>query len=319
VPLAVGVKIGGTYLHAQVDCLVHEAMSMVGSDVLSLLGLAVKIDYGSKRVHLEKYGWDRFEDEVASLYRALGASVKQNLNLAGFQIDILVEERTQSGQPLRFAIECKYYKESVGNRIVNDFSRIVGTLKASGLVDRGAIVAYRGFTQDASLVAQNTGIDLLTLDDLKQRVPGPAPELPPPRKRRTRSTTAGSKELHHFFIVMPFTPDLEDVYHLGIRDTVRNLGGACERADEIQYTGGILEKVYDSIRSADAVIAEVSDPNPNVYYEVGFAHALGKPVVLLTRDVTSSPFDLRGYNHIIYSSIVELRKLLEAMLRPLIS
>ena len=48
-----------------------------------------------------------------------------------------------------------------------------------------------------------------------------------------------------------------------------------------------LEKVYVSIREEDAVIAEVSAPNPNVYYEIGFAHALGKPVVLVTRDIQS--------------------------------
>jgi nucleoside 2-deoxyribosyltransferase len=118
---------------------------------------------------------------------------------------------------------------------------------------------------------------------------------------------------------MPFAPELDDVYHLGIRDTVKNLGGACERSDEIQYTGGVLEKIYDSIRSADAVIAEVSTPNPNVYYEIGFAHALGKPVVLLTRDVANSPFDLRGYNHIVYSNIIALRAQLEAMLRQMAS
>ena len=120
-----------------------------------------------------------------------------------------------------------------------------------------------------------------------------------------------------FFVAMPFTPELEDVYHLGILESVKEAGAACERADEIQHTGGIVEKVYASIRGADAVIAEVTNANPNVFYEIGFAHAIEKPVVLLTKDISNAPFDLRGYNHIQYSSIRELRSKLTLMLKAL--
>jgi Restriction endonuclease/Nucleoside 2-deoxyribosyltransferase len=321
VPMLIGLDVGGSFVHAQINAIASEipVAILLGSDVLSVLGLDLRIDYQNKRVILETYDWTRFEDEVASTYRALGASVRQNMNLSGFQIDMLVEEETQSGRHLRFAVECKYYKERIGNRVVNDFGRVVSTLKASGQVDRGVIVAYRGFTQDASLVAQSVGVELLTLDDLKQQIRGPAPERPLVRRSPAATAQAEHQAIRRFFVVMPFAPELDDVYHLGIRDTVKNLGGACERADEIQYTGGVLEKIYDSIRSADAVIAEVSMPNPNVFYEIGFAHALGKPVVLLTRDVTNSPFDLRGYNHIVYSSIIALRTQLEAMLRQMTS
>jgi len=77
---------------------------------------------------------------------------------------------------------------------------------------------------------------------------------------------------------------------------------------------GILEKIFDSIKRADVVVAEVSTPNANVYYEVGFAHALGKPVILLTRDVSKAPFDLRNHKHIVYANIVDLRKQLARML-----
>jgi hypothetical protein len=126
-------------------------------------------------------------------------------------------------------------------------------------------------------------------------------------------------KLSTFFVVMPFLPELDDVYHFGIREVVRELGAACVRADEMQYTGGIIDKIYTSIRAADAVIAEVSSPNPNVYYEIGYAHALGKPVVLVTRDVQETPFDLRGYNHVTYTSIIELRQRLAGLLRELLA
>lgn len=321
VPLLIGLSAGAQEpVHAQVHCLLGPVDRMrLGGDVLSVLGLELRIDYHQRRVHLERYTWERFEDEVAVIYRSLGASVRQNLNLGGFQVDLLAEETTQSGQKLRLLIECKFYRDAVGNLVVNDFARIVATLKSLGHIDRGVIVSHRGFTQDATLVAANTGIELLTLDDLWHRVPDakrPAPSVS--REREPEPSSAPPPVVRRFFVVMPFSPELDDVYHFGIQKTVQALGGACERADEIQHTGGILEKIYDSIRTASIIIAEVSFPNSNVFYEIGFAHALGKPVVLLTRDISSSPFDLRGYNHIVYKSIGELRKSLDLMLREIL-
>jgi hypothetical protein len=323
VPLLVGLPTSnGETVTAQVDCVVADVAKevLLGANIMSLLGLELRVDYRQKRVQLERYTWERFEEEVASLYRSMGASVKQNLNLGGFQVDLLAEEETQSGQRLRLLVECKFYKDMVGNRVVNDFARVVASLRESHHVDRGAIVAHRGFTQDATLVAQNTGIELVTLDDLRQRVPGPREVVPPANKTRAQPVPSRHSldTPGRFFVVMPFLPEMEDVYHLGIRETVQNIGGACERADEIQHTGGILQKIYDSIHGATIIIAEVSQQNPNVFYEIGFAHALDKPVVLLTRDIASSPFDLRGYNHIVYKSIVELKKSLESMLRQLL-
>jgi hypothetical protein len=321
VPLLVGLSTADKKpTHAQVDCVIGQLdRVLLGSDVLSLLGLELRIDFHEKLVQLERYTWERFEDEVAKVYRSLGASVKQNLNIGGFQGDIVAEEATQSGQKLRLLVECKFYRDKVGNRVVNDFARVVATLKASELIDRGVIVSYRGFTQDATLVAESTGLELLTLDDLRQRLPeSMRQDRPTAHKRGKAAEQRRCTAVRRFFVAMPFAPDMDDVYHLGIRETVQALGGACERADEIQHTGGIIEKIHDSIRSASIMIAELSLPNPNVFYEIGFAHALGKPVVLITRDIAGSPFDLRGYNHIVYKSIVELRRSLESMLRELL-
>jgi hypothetical protein len=295
---------------------------LIGNDVLSTLALSVKLDYKERKVVLERYTWRRFEEEVAAAYRALGASVRSNLNLAGFQIDLLVQEETQSKQKLRLAVECKFYKEPIGNRVVNDFARVSATLKQANLADRGVLISHAGFTPDATLVAASLGIDLLTLDDLRQQIPQPPARTPvtpalDPTGVSSDSTTHAARTTSRYFVVMPFAPEFDDVYHLGIRETISELGGSCERADEIQYTGGILEKIYDSIRRADVIVAEVSHANPNVYYEVGYAHALSKPVILITRDIRSSPFDLRGYNHIVYASIVDLRRRLGEMLRQI--
>ena len=85
------------------------------------------------------------------------------------------------------------------------------------------------------------------------------------------------------------------------------------RMDQAHFTGDILQEIYKHIKNARLVVAEVSQQNSNVFYEIGFAHAIDKPVVLLTKDVSSSPFDISGFNHIVYSSIADLeRKLTRA-------
>jgi hypothetical protein len=229
------------------------------------------------------------------------------------------KKRNQS-RNFAWQLNVKYYKDPIGNRIVNDFARVVATLKQANLADRGVIISHAGFTQDATLVATASGVDLLTLDDLRQQSARSSKQNPPQSlpEPATTFTTPKAKEAYQCFVLMPFEPELDDVYHLGIREAVNSLGGVCQRADEIQYLGGIIEKIYDAIRSADVIVAEVTRPNPNVFYEVGFAHALSKPVVLITRDIQTSPFDLRGHNHIIYKSIVDLRGQLGAMLTQLL-
>jgi len=121
-------------------------------DIESILKILANLSkWGNSILEYEKQvirspDWASFENDVAQIYRTMGAQVRQNVNLAGFQIDIIVEENTPSKQKLISAIECKYSKNKVGNRIVNDVVRIVQTLKEAHLVDKGIIVSQSGFT-----------------------------------------------------------------------------------------------------------------------------------------------------------------------------
>lgn len=113
------------------------------------------------------------------------------------------------------------------------------------------------------------------------------------------------------FVCMPFHASFADVYELGIKPVVEGLGFRCERADEIQHNRGIIEVICNRIAMAHLIVADMSGQNANVYYEVGFAHALQKEVILLTTRAEDIPFDLRGFNHLIYNNIGELRRLLQ--------
>jgi nucleoside 2-deoxyribosyltransferase len=80
------------------------------------------------------------------------------------------------------------------------------------------------------------------------------------------------------------------------------------RADELEHNRGAVQVVYDQIQSAHLVVADMTGRNSNVYYEVGYAHALGKDVILLTHRAEDLPFDLRGFNHIVYDGRITILK-----------
>jgi hypothetical protein len=73
------------------------------------------------------------------------------------------------------------------------------------------------------------------------------------------------------FVVMPFRDETDDLWRLGIRDTLRAKGWQCERADDLASPGAVMDQVYAGIAGADIVIGEITEPNQNVFYEIGFA------------------------------------------------
>lgn len=113
------------------------------------------------------------------------------------------------------------------------------------------------------------------------------------------------------FVCMPFDRRFTDIYELGIKAALAHAGFRCVRADEIQHSKGVLAVISEQIAQAHIIVADMTGQNANVYYEVGYAHALGKEVVLLTQTAEDIPFDLRGYNHIVYEGhITRLKAML---------
>lgn len=110
------------------------------------------------------------------------------------------------------------------------------------------------------------------------------------------------------FVLMPFDSEFDDIYKVGIKPACEEAGAYCERVDEQIYEGSILNRIYNQIDKADIIVADMSNRNPNVFYETGYAHALGKNVILLTQNSSDIPFDLKHYNHIIYDSKIHYLK-----------
>ncbi len=102
------------------------------------------------------------------------------------------------------------------------------------------------------------------------------------------------------FVVMPFDSLFQTEYERVIRPAVESVGLECVRGDEIYSKPNIISDIWSSIRSARIIIAELTGKNANVFYEIGLAHAIGKPVILLTRNENDVPFDLRSLRYRYY-------------------
>ena len=106
------------------------------------------------------------------------------------------------------------------------------------------------------------------------------------------------------FALMPFGKidgtDFDEVYQHAIKAACQEVGATCIRADAFDFSGSVLKSIHNSITKADFVIADLTGRNPNVLYELGYALALNKPVLLLARDAADVPFDIAGQQVILY-------------------
>ena len=104
------------------------------------------------------------------------------------------------------------------------------------------------------------------------------------------------------FVVMPFGGLFDDIYREIYAPAIREAGLEPLRADDIYDNQPIIQDIKQAIRDAALVLAEVSDRNPNVNYELGMAHALEKEVVIVTARSEDVPSDYRHMRYIRYHS-----------------
>ncbi len=102
------------------------------------------------------------------------------------------------------------------------------------------------------------------------------------------------------FMLMPFSDDLLPVYEGHIRKVVSKMSLIISRADDFFTSHEIMKDIWRSLVGTTAVIADCTHRNPNVFYEIGIAHTLGKPLILITQNKDDVPFDLRAIRYIEY-------------------
>ena len=112
------------------------------------------------------------------------------------------------------------------------------------------------------------------------------------------------------FVLMPFDKEFDPVYER-FKRVLEDAGLTVSRADNIESQRNILKDVMEGIGRSDLIIADLTGSNPNVYYELGIAHASNKPAILLTQSINDLPFDLRSYRLIEYD--IHFARMEEAM------
>lgn len=247
-----------------------------------------------------------FEREVASLYRALGGAVQHDVTLAGTQIDVVVTETTPTGSRLTRVVECKAYGTAVGVQPIRAFAAVVALLRDRRLADVATIVAANGFSRYAREAAAEFGIELLEIEDLQTLAAqtGAAPTTPAPTVEDVAPVDREPARLA--FVALPFKKSFDDLYVYGIRSAAEAAQIVVERADDVIDSVEIIEHVRARIEACDFVIADTTETNPNVYYELGYADGLRKRVLLIARAGIDLPFNLRGRRHILYENIGDL-------------
>ncbi|MEZ0539417.1 hypothetical protein [Fibrella arboris] len=100
-------------------------------------------------------------------------------------------------------------------------------------------------------------------------------------------------------VMMPFEGRFNGTY-LAIRNVCARLRITCRRADDIWDNSILIQDVFDLIFTSRVVITDFTDRNPNVFYETGVAHTLGKLVIPITQSVADIPFDLRHHRALTY-------------------
>lgn len=103
------------------------------------------------------------------------------------------------------------------------------------------------------------------------------------------------------FVMMPFAPPLGTYYDAIYKPAIEKAGLTPVRADaDIFGTGKIIDQIWGGINKAKVLVAELTKRNPNVFYELGLAHALNKPVVLISSNEEDVPFDLQHIRVVYY-------------------
>lgn len=121
--------------------------------------------------------------------------------------------------------------------------------------------------------------------------------------------------------MMPFDAGFNAVYE-AIQQASSNAGLRCMRADDIWENAEIIQDVVALIDRSRIVVCDCSGRNPNVFYEAGIAHTLGREVILITQSEHDIPFDLRHLRHIRYHNNgegrAELTQALQARMQTLL-
>jgi hypothetical protein len=162
------------------------------------------------------------------------------------------------------------------------------------LSDAGLIVESDGRYQPSPQLSKIQGALDLSLTELANRGQNTMTIIPLFGKPDLSGTKAD------IFVLMPFSTELKPIYATHIKKVAQDLNLSVARADDFFNTHEIIQDVWQGIATSRLLIADCTGKNPNVFYEIGMAHSIGKPVILISQTLEDIPFDLRHRRVIVY-------------------
>lgn len=131
-------------------------------------------------------------------------------------------------------------------------------------------------------------------------------------KRKKRDVLGKRQAL----VLMPFAKEFDDVYRT-VKEVFEHFNYRCKRMDDIQYVGNVIEMLYEKIEESEFIVADITRNNPNVFYEMGYADALSKIVIILKHQSSTAPFDVHVRRALNYENTAQLKDELIATIKTL--
>lgn len=234
-----------------------------------------------------------FSEQVADLLTRGEFNYTARPSIEGLRPDFLVE----SPDGKRVVIETKLWRPTVDN--LARAKRQANSVRSVTGVD-GAIIVMPGLGKRMSpqkVVA--TDLEVVGTDNLDKVIS----EMLISHARATNNTPVQVTSSNRIvFAAMPFDEIYNDTFFVAMRPAAMSVSASCVRVDLERFSGDIVEEIRKDIRESIAVVADLSGSKPNVLYEVGFAHALGKPTVhICSTALKDLPFDVSHWNTLQYN------------------
>jgi hypothetical protein len=156
-----------------------------------------------------------------------------------------------------------------------------------GVLDDSALVLFRGRAGCITLE--------LTGDILAKRVAKKG------ATKASATTENSDTPKETCFTIMPFGGWFDDYYTSVYKPAIEAAGLSPCRADDLYRPSAIVNDIWSYTKSAKLILADLSGKNPNVFYELGLAHALAKPAILIVESMEDVPFDLRALRVLEYN------------------
>lgn len=299
---------------------IHNALSEFQTEVLSYFERADReIPFPDNSLpawhpDLNKY-WNRLSpslraeaDELIKKLLALLAGIAQLSKASALTSDADLRQLQFAAKACRSALLLRRFSQS-DLEVIHDEGVVLGVKQASQ-EDIEPLVPSAARNMFSNEIEKVFDVSQLLLAD---------PRGSTQRTAETPTQDAARYQPNTAFIMMwmdPKKPELNDVADT-VRDTFKKFGIQAVRADDIEHEGQITQRILDEIRSSEFLFADLSGERPNVYYEVGYAHALKKRVILFRKSWEGIHFDLAGYNCPEYATLRDLREKLGRRLEQL--